>query len=159
MTVYTTWQDHGQGADMGVVGTAHQALLPLELDPSQIKLFLNDTAYTPNGGSSGGSRSQVVIGNAIKDGCENLLAAMRREDGNYRTYEEMVAEGLALRYVGKWTASTATNCDENAQGKPFAAYMYSVFIAEGDIDARAARRRWRALPRSPTSGRSTTGSW
>lgn len=139
VTIYTTWQDHGQGADMGVVGTAHQALLPLELDPSQIKLFLNDTAYTPNGGPSGGSRSQVVIGNAIKDACENLLAGMRRSDGSYRTYEEMVDEGLALRYVGKWAAVNNTNCDENGQGKPFAVYMYSAFMAEVNVDMKTGK--------------------
>jgi aldehyde oxidoreductase len=139
VTIYTTWQDHGQGADMGVVGTAHQALLPLELDPSQIKLFLNDTAYTPNGGPSGGSRSQVMIGNAIKDGCEKLLAAMHRADGTYRSYEEMVAEGLALRYVGKWAAVSASNCDANGQGNPFSVYMYSVFLAEVSVDMKTGK--------------------
>ena len=92
VTIYTTWHDHGQGADMGVVGTAHQALLPLEIEPSQIKLVLNDTGLAPNGGPAGGSRSQVVTGNAIKNGCENLIAAMRKSDGTFRTYDEMVAE-------------------------------------------------------------------
>ena len=42
VTVYATWQDHGQGADMGVLGTAHEALRPLELDPHDIKLVLNE---------------------------------------------------------------------------------------------------------------------
>jgi aldehyde oxidoreductase len=134
VTVYTTWQDHGQGADMGVVGTAHQALLPLELEPSQIKLCLNDTALAPNGGPSGGSRSQVVVGNAIKNGCENLLAAMRRPDGTFRTYDEMVKDGLPLRAVGKWTAAIGQACDANGQGRPFAVYMYGVFMAEVGVD-------------------------
>ena len=65
VTVFTTWQDHGQGADMGVLGTAHEGLRPLGFKPEQIELVLNDTARTPNGGPSGGSRSQVVVGNAI----------------------------------------------------------------------------------------------
>jgi aldehyde oxidoreductase len=134
VTVYTTWQDHGQGADMGVVGTAHEALLPLEIDPSQIKLVLNDTALAPNGGPSGGSRSQVVTGNAIKNGCENLLAVMRKPDGTFRTYDEMVAEKIPLRQVGKWTAAMNQACDENGQGRPFAVYMYGVFMAEVGVD-------------------------
>ena len=87
VTVYNSWEDHGQGADMGTLGTAHTALLPLKLDPRQIKLVMNDTAITPNSGPSGGSRQQVVTGNAIKAGCELLLAAMRKSDGTYRTYD------------------------------------------------------------------------
>ena len=58
VTVYATWQDHGQGADMGALGTAHEALRALELDASEIKLVLNDTGLAPNSGPSGGSRSQ-----------------------------------------------------------------------------------------------------
>ena len=69
--------------------------------PDQIKLVLNDTALAPNSGPSGGSRSQVVTGNAIKNGCEMLLDAMRKPDGTFRTYDEMVAEKIPLRYVGQ----------------------------------------------------------
>ncbi|HMQ53327.1 MAG TPA: molybdopterin-dependent oxidoreductase [Anaerolineae bacterium] len=138
VTVYATWQDHGQGADMGVLGTAHEALRPLELEPQEIKLVLNDTGLAPNAGPSGGSRSQVVIGNAIKDGCEQLLAGMR-QNGSFRTYDQMVADGLPLRYTGKWTASKATNCDENAQGAPFAVYMYAVFLAEVAVDTKTGK--------------------
>jgi aldehyde oxidoreductase len=139
VTVFTTWQDHGQGADMGVLGTAHQALLPLELDPTQIKLVLNDTALAPNGGPSGGSRSQVVIGNAIKNACDNLMAAMRKPGGVFRSYGEMVAEKLPLKYVGKWTASMNSNCDENGQGNPFAVYMYAVFMAEVAVETKTGK--------------------
>jgi Molybdopterin-binding domain of aldehyde dehydrogenase. len=42
--VYNTWEDHGQGADMGCLGTAHEALKPLDLHPTQIKMVLSDTA-------------------------------------------------------------------------------------------------------------------
>lgn len=135
----TTWHDHGQGADAGVVGTAHEALLPLEIAPEQIKLTLNDTALTPNGGPAGGSRSQVVTGQAIKNACENLIAGMRRKDGTFRAYDDMVAEKLPLRYTGKWTASTAKNCDENGQGAPFSVYMYGVFMAEVAVDMKTGK--------------------
>ncbi|MBN1537930.1 MAG: molybdopterin-dependent oxidoreductase [Anaerolineales bacterium] len=134
VAVYTTWQDHGQGADMGVLGTAHEALRPLGIKPEQIQLKLNDTANAPNGGPAGGSRSQVVIGNAIKNGCDQLIEAMRKPDGAFRTYDEMVTEKLPLKYVGKWAAAQNSNCDENAQGKPFAVYMYGVFMAEVDVN-------------------------
>jgi aldehyde oxidoreductase len=139
VTVYTTWQDHGQGADMGALGTAHEALLPLELHPSEIKLVLNDTALAPNGGPSGGSRSQVMIGNAIVTACENLLEGLRKPEGGFRTYDEMVAEGLPLRYEGQWTMANATNCDENGQGAPFGVYMYGVFMAEVDVETKTGK--------------------
>jgi aldehyde oxidoreductase len=133
VTVYNCWQDHGQGADCGTVGTAHQALLPLGIDASQISLVLNDTALAPNGGPSGGSRCQVMIGQAIKDGCEKLLAAMRKPDGTFRSYDEMVAAGIDLKYRGAYT-TTNTGCNENAQGDPFTIYMYALFVAEVAVE-------------------------
>jgi aldehyde oxidoreductase len=139
VTVYATWQDHGQGADMGALGTAHEALSALELDASEIKLVLNDTGLAPNSGPSGGSRSQVVIGNAIKNACDNLLAALQKQDGSYRTYAEMVADKLPLRYSGKWVATMNSACDENGQGKPFAAYMYGVFMAEVAVNTKTGK--------------------
>jgi aldehyde oxidoreductase len=139
VSVAATWQDHGQGADMGVLGTAHEALRPLGLHPTEIELILNDTGKAPNGGPSGGSRSQVVIGNAIVNGCEQLIAAMLKPDGTYRSYDEMVANDIPVKYVGKWTASMNTNCDENGQGKPFAAYMYGAFLAEVNVNTKTGK--------------------
>lgn len=139
VTVSTTWQDHGQGADIGVLGTAHEALRPLELAPDQITLALNDTAFAPNGGPSGGSRSQVVIGNAIKNACDNLVDALRKPDGSFRSYDEMVAEKKPLRYAGKWIATMNSNCDENGQGNPFAVYMYGAFLAEVAVNMKTGK--------------------
>jgi aldehyde oxidoreductase len=134
-----SWQDHGQGADMGALGTAHEALRPLKLPPDKIRLVMNDTALVPNSGPSGGSRSQVMTGNAIKVGCEMLLNAMRKKDGTYRTYEEMKAEKIPLKYSGKWTASMCTPCDANGQGAPFPVYMYGVFMAEVTVDTQTGK--------------------
>ncbi|MCG6878218.1 MAG: molybdopterin-dependent oxidoreductase [Deltaproteobacteria bacterium] len=138
VTVYACWQDHGQGADMGCLGTAHEALRPLGLSPDRIRLVLNDTALAPNSGPSGGSRSQVMTGQAIRVGCEALLTAMRKDDGTYRTCEEMVSEGHPVKYKGQWTAP-ATNCDENAQGNPFSVYMYGVFMSEVAVEAATGK--------------------
>ncbi|BDD86267.1 molybdopterin-dependent aldehyde oxidoreductase [Desulfofustis limnaeus] len=132
VTVFATWQDHGQGADMGVLATAHEALRPLDLAPEKINLVLNDTSRCPNGGPSGGSRSQVVIGRAIKAACDLLVAGMAKGNG-YRSYDEMVADKIPTKYRGTWTAP-ATACDENGQGSPFACYMYGVFMAEVAVE-------------------------
>lgn len=133
VTIFTCWEDHGQGADMGTLGTAHEALRPLGLTPDQIKLVMNDTSKAPNAGPAGGSRSQVMAGQATKNACELLIEGMKKADGSFRTYAEMEAEGLDLRYHGKFTAP-ASDCDENGQGNPFCCYMYGVFMAEVAVD-------------------------
>lgn len=129
VTVYACWEDHGQGADAGVLGTAHEALRPLKIAPDKIRLVLNDTSKAPNTGPAGGSRSQVLAGNAIKAGCELLLASMRKADKSFRTFAEMAAEKIPTKISGKWTAP-ATNCDAKGQGNPFCCYMYGLFLAE-----------------------------
>ncbi len=133
VTMYACWHDHGQGADMGVLGTAHEALLPLGIAPEDIKLVMNDTRSCPNGGPAGGSRSQVVVGNSIIAACRALMDSMRKADGKFRSYDEMVKEQKAVRYSGTWSAP-CTECDENGQGSPFACYMYGFFMMEVAVE-------------------------
>lgn len=133
VTILTCWHDHGQGADMGTLGTAHESLRPLGLAPDQIKLILNDTRQCPNGGPAGGSRSQVMVGNAIDNGCQQLIKAMTKSDGSFRTYKEMVDEKIDVLFHGKWTAP-ANDCDANGQGAPFACYMYGLCMAEVAVE-------------------------
>ena len=139
VTLSSAWEDHGQGADIGALGTCHEGLRPLGISPEKISLVMNDTATVPNSGPSGGSRQQVMTGNAIKNGCEMLLNAMRKSDGSFRTYDEMKAENVPLKYSGKWTASMCTPCDENGQGSPFPVYMYGVFMAEVAVDTKTGK--------------------
>jgi aldehyde oxidoreductase len=139
-TVGSAWEDHGQGADLASLTHAHEALRPLGIKPEQIKLVMNDTALTPASGPSGGSRQNVMTGNAIKVGCEMLLNAMRKPDGTYRTYDEMVKENIPLRYDGKWAAAACTPCDaETGKGDPFPVYMYEVFMPEVEVDIKTGK--------------------
>ncbi len=140
VTVFNSWEDHGQGADIGTLGTAHEALKPLGLKPEQIRLVMNDTGVTPNSGPSGGSRQQVVTGNAIINGCQMLINAMKKSGGGYRTYDEMQAEKIPTSYTGNWTSSMCTACDmETAQGNPFCTYMYGLFMAEVAVDTKTGK--------------------
>jgi hypothetical protein len=59
--------------------------------------------------------------------------------GTFRSYDEMVSATLPLKYVGKWTASMNSNCDENAQGKPFAIYMYGLFMDEMGVNTHTGK--------------------
>ncbi len=141
--VSTNWQDHGQGADMGLLATSHEALRPMGIKPDQIKLVMNDMALAPAGGPAGGSRSQLVIGNAVVNGCEQLVNALKKDDGTFMTYDEAVAKGVPLKYEGKWSTAVAdcVACDEKGQGKPFATYMYGVFLAEVEVDTKTGKVR------------------
>jgi aldehyde oxidoreductase len=142
VTVYNSWEDHGQGADIGTLGTAHEALRPLGLGPEQIKLVMNDTGITPNSGPSGGSRQQVVTGNAIINGCRMLINAMKKPNGRYRTYDEMTEEKIPVSYTGNWTSYMCTACDmETAQGNPFSTYMYGLFMAEVAVDRKTGKTK------------------
>ncbi|MGI6657577.1 MAG: molybdopterin-dependent aldehyde oxidoreductase [Desulfobulbus sp.] len=133
VTIYNCWEDHGQGADMGTLAVAHEALRPLGLLPEQIHMVQNDTGTCPNSGPAGGSRSQVMTGNSTRVACEELLKSMLKPNGRYRTFAEMQAENIPTRAHGKWTAP-ATNCDANAQGSPFCCYMYGLFLAEVSVE-------------------------
>ncbi len=138
VTIYDCWQDHGQGADMGTLGTAHEALKPLGIAPDKIRLVMNDTRVAPNTGPAGGSRSQVMGGQAIINACEQLVKAMKKPGGGFRSYDEMVAEKLPLRYNGKWTAP-AKDCDANGQGSPFCCYMYGLFLSEVAVEVATGK--------------------
>lgn len=141
VTVYNTWEDHGQGGDIGVLSTTHEALRPLGLTPEQIRFYLNDTARCPNSGPASGSRSQYMVGNAIIDSCQKLMDAMRKPDGTYRAYDEMVKEGIPTRYSGTFTiAPYCTKMDpETCQYNPVPTYMYGVFLAEVEVDTNTGK--------------------
>ena len=101
-THYSTWEDMGQGGDIGALTHAVKALEPLGVTLDQIKLVMNDTKTCPDTGLAAASRSHYMAGNATIDAANKLMAAMRKEDGTYRTYEEMVAEGIPTKYVGHY---------------------------------------------------------
>lgn len=134
--ISTVWGDHGQGADAGALGTAHEALRPLGVRPDKIRLELTDTAKAPDGGPAGGSRSQVIIGNAIKVCCDNLLNAIKKPDGGYLTYEEMIEENIPTRYSGNWTSPASIGDPDTGQGSPIDNYMYGVFMAEVSVETK-----------------------
>ena len=138
VTVFATWHDHGQGADSGTLGCAHEALRPMKITPDQIRLVLNDTSQCPNAGPAGGSRSQMVVGQAILNGCQALVAAAQKDDGSFRDYEGMKADGLETKFHGKWSAP-CSDCDENAQGDPLAGYMYGVFMSEVAVETATGK--------------------
>lgn len=140
-TIGASWGDHGQGATCGMLGTAHEALRPYGVDESKIHLVMNDSSKTPNSGPAGGSRSQVMVGNAIRVSCEQLLEAMKKPEGGWYTYDEMVKAGRNPHQDGKWTAPCHDCNVETGQGDPFCCYMYGLFLTEVSVPVKTGKVR------------------
>jgi aldehyde oxidoreductase len=91
---------------------------------------------TPITGPAGANRSHYMAGMAIIDACGKLLDAMKKDDGTYRTYEEMKAEGIETKHLGVYDTTDITQqLDPNVgKGKPTVVYSYMVFLAETATD-------------------------
>ena len=115
-----------------------------DVTPDDIRLVQADTKLCPNTGESAGSRSHFANGKASILAAKNLANAMRKEDGTYRTYEEMVAEGIPTRYNGDWTSASEWDdlydLDPNTgKGNPAYAYIYALFLAEAEVDMNTGK--------------------
>lgn len=144
VTGYGTWSDQGQGGDVGPVVHAHECLRPLGLHPDQFRFVQCDTAICPPSGGALGSRSNVMIGLAIQDASNQMLKAMKKADGTYRTYAEMEAEGLPLKYLGvrdnACVEGEHNDYDPNTgQGDPIHMHTYGIFLAEVEVDVKTGK--------------------
>ncbi len=68
---------------------------------------------------------------------------MRKEDGTFRTYEEMKAEGIETKYLGRYeTSVTPGLCrlDPNTGiGDPTPAFTYCLNLAEVEVDTKTGK--------------------
>ena len=143
VTHYNTWQDVGQGGDIGTLTHTLKALEPLRLKPDQVRLVLNDTGTAPKTGLSAASRQHYMAGNATIDAANKLLDAMKKPDGSFRTYGEMAAEGIPTRYLGHYdqmSRDLGPGLDPNTgEGEKNAEFMYVVNIAMTEVDVETGK--------------------
>jgi aldehyde oxidoreductase len=143
VTVFNTWEDPGQGGDLGTLVTAHEALRALRLSPEQIHLCQNDTALCPDSGPAGASRSQFMVGNSIVDACNQLLKAMDKGGGAYRTHAEMAKEGIPTKYKGHYSAAPLCSPPDpetfQFAVRPIPTYQYAVFMGEVEVDTKTGK--------------------
>jgi len=141
VTNFNCWEAQGQGADVGSLVHTHEALRPLGLRPDQIRLVQNDTLICPPTGPAAGSRSHYMAGNATIDAANKLMDAMRKADGTYRTYDEMVAEGIPTKYAGvHGTADRTKKLDPNTgEGNPTPEHTYGVFLSEVEVEVATGK--------------------
>src|SRR5690606_21908594 len=64
ITHYNTWEDMGQGGDIGTLTHTVKALELLGIKPGQVKLVMNDSKICPDTNLAAASRSHYMAGNA-----------------------------------------------------------------------------------------------
>jgi aldehyde oxidoreductase len=141
VTDYNCWQELGQGTDTGSLAFTQKALEPLHLRADQIRLVKDDTGIAPKHGASAGSRSAYVSGNAHIVAGNMMLDAMRKEDGTYRTYDEMIAEGKPVLFKGVWTeANTRVANDPNSGvGDPMLDHNFILSVSRVEVDTETGK--------------------
>ena len=142
VTVYNTWEDMGQGGDIGTVTLTVKALEPLGIRPEQVHVVMGDTKTCPDTGIAAGSRSHIMYGLACINGCNKLMDAMRKPDGSFRSYDEMKNEGIEIKYTGHadYFSTGMHEPDPNdGQGEARGAYMYGLNLCEVEVDPETGK--------------------
>ncbi len=141
VTNYNCSQDMGQGSDISVFTHTYTALRPLGLREDQIHMVMNDTKYVKNSGPSSASRTHHVIGMCTIQAAEKLMNAMRKEDGSYRTYDEMVAEGIPTRYEGSFDTTGVWADIDPDTGYGYGAFSqnYMLFVTEVAVEVKTGK--------------------
>lgn len=136
---YSTWADVGQGADIGALTHTHEALRPLNIKPEQIRLILNDTGICPDTGSASGSRSHHASGMATIDAARQLLDAMRKDDGTFRTWQEMQDADIPTRYRGVFVANWADLHPDTGHGYGAFDQNFVLFMTEVTVNTTTGK--------------------
>ncbi|MDR3225747.1 MAG: molybdopterin-dependent oxidoreductase [Clostridiales Family XIII bacterium] len=145
---YDTWQDQGQGGDIGSLMVTLESLRVVfgekrVIDKEDVKLIQNDSKFCPDHGSTASSRSHFMNGISTKACVEKLFAAMNKPDGTLRTYDEMVAEGIPTKYENQFLNEefgTLSDLDPNTgEGNPTPDFTYAMFLSEVAVDTETGK--------------------
>ena len=140
---YDTWQDQGQGGDIGSLMVTLEALRTtfgekLVIDKSDVVLIQNDSKFCPDHGATASSRSHFMNGISSKACAEKLFGAMLKADGTLRAYEEMEAEGIPTKYENQFLNEEfgdLADLDPNTgKGNPTPDYTFALFLAEVGVN-------------------------
>ncbi len=140
---YDTWQDQGQGGDVGSLQCTLEALKPLGVSVDDIVLIQNDSKHCPDSGSTASSRQHYMNSKTSKMAADMLINAMTKPDGTFRTHAEMVAEGIPTKYEAQYlNPGDSDLCDldpNTGVGNPTPDYTYAIFLAEVEVDAATGK--------------------
>ncbi|MDY2984285.1 MAG: molybdopterin cofactor-binding domain-containing protein [Synergistes jonesii] len=147
VTQYNCWEAMGQGSSIGTLAHMHEALKPLNLPIEKINLYQNDTKFCPPTGPASGSRSHYMAGNATILAANELMNAMRKQDGTYRTYDEMIAEGIPTKYHGVFSTVGLYKAidDFTGVGDPTPDNNLLVITARVEVNVKTGKTRVLAI--------------
>ena len=142
--VYNTWEEMGQGADAGNQLVVAQALKDMGITPDQVIIRTNDTKFCPDSGPAAGSRSHMMNSHVVVLAANDMMKALKKDDGTFRTYDECVAEGIDTAYEGTWINGAhidgLVELDPNdGNGSPIPTYMYAIYLAEVEVDTATGK--------------------
>ena len=144
ITHYNSWEDVGQGGDIGTLTHTVKALEPLGIKAEQIHMIMNDLGRTPDSGIAAASRSHFMNGRSTIVAAQKLMDAMRKEDGTYRTYDEMVAEGIPTKYHGVYETIGDESIPldpKTGVGSPNNCMNYGCFMAIVEVDKKTGETK------------------
>jgi aldehyde oxidoreductase len=144
VSVYNTWEEMGQGGDSGTLMFVLEALKPLALTPDRVHVRINDTKTCPDSGPAAGSRSHLMNGMGTIKVANMMLNTMKKGDGSYRTYDELIAEGLPTEWAGKHVNSEFDEeypflSPDTGVGDPIPTYMYAMNMAEVEVEVATGK--------------------
>jgi aldehyde oxidoreductase len=145
ITHFNTWEDMGQGGDIGTLTHTVKALAPLGIKADQVRLVMNDSKTCPDTNLAAASRSHYMAGNATLDAARKLMDAMRKKNGAYRTYQEMAAEKIPTKYIGHYDQFNiglppGLNPD-TGEGEKNPTYMYGLNLALVEVDVKTGKTK------------------
>jgi aldehyde oxidoreductase len=142
---YDTWEDLGQGGDIGSLMVTLEALKPLGVTPGDIHLVQNDSKYCPNSGAAASSRSHYMNSNATKRCADLLIEAMKKPDGTFRTHKEMLGEGIPTKYEYQHSNMGMEDLVpvefNKGHGDHIPVYNYMFFMAEVEVDTSTGKTK------------------
>jgi len=145
ITHFNTWEDMGQGGDIGTLTHTVKALAPLGITADKVRLVMNDSKICPDTNLAAASRSHYMAGNATIDAANKLMDAMRKGDGTYRTYDEMVDEGIPTKYIGhydQFDIGLPPGLNPNTgEGEKNPTYMYGVNVAQVEVNVKTGKTK------------------
>lgn len=126
---------------MGAVGTAHEALRPMNIPVDKIRFSWADSSKHPVAGPIGAERSQVVLGGAIRVACENLMEAAKKADGSFMDYAEMKANNIETRHLGSYSTDGVPCAPDTGLGTPFSVFLYCIHLVEVSVEVATGKTK------------------
>ncbi len=140
VSVYVGSSVLGQGLETTLAQVAAETL---RCNFDRISIFHGSTTYVSEGFGTFASRSMVVGGSAVVDGCNNLLAAIRAaatERTDFSNQEIVIADGMVQAGEQSWTFADFAGLEVTGTfATTIRTYSYGAHACHVAVDPRTGR--------------------